>query len=94
MKEIALDQFGEELASLTMRPGLLFGPGVTRAPGILANEFHTVFDRLGVGDLLPRDASDSDYPAAVDAAFERRPDKQELIKDELVWCLKSNLNYF
>ena len=88
MKEIGLDQFGEELASLTMRPGLLFGPGVTRAPGILANEFHTVFDKLGLGDLLRRDASDSDYPAAVDAAFERRPDKQELIKDELVQKIK------
>ncbi|CAD9227679.1 conserved hypothetical protein [Burkholderia cenocepacia] len=89
MRELNLTAFIEELASLSLRPGLLFGPGVTRAPGELATQFHEVFSRLGMAELLPSDAADTDYPEAVDAAAELRPEKQEILKDALLAKLRS-----
>ncbi|KLN57517.1 ATP-binding protein [Variovorax paradoxus] len=83
MNEIDLEAFARELGVLTLRPGLLFGPGVVRAPGDLVSLFREVFERLGMGDLIPRAATDVDCPQALDAAVEARPDKQEVLKTAL-----------
>ncbi|PXX46975.1 ATP-binding protein [Undibacterium pigrum] len=88
MREMDLELFKEELSSLTLRPGLLFGPGVTRVPGELAEAFYDVFARLGFSGILASDASDVDYPAAVDAAFELHPEKHDLLTHALIEKLR------
>lgn len=88
MRELDLGVFNSELSSLTLRPGLLFGPDVTRAPGELALQFYDTFTRLGFSDLMNSDASDVDYPEAVDAAFERAPEKQDLLAHTLIEKLR------
>jgi hypothetical protein len=70
MRELDLTIFTNELASLSLRPGLLFGPGITRAPNELAAQFHEVFAGVGLYDLFGPDGTDVDYPEAVDAAAE------------------------
>lgn len=89
MKELTLAEFQAELASHTLRPGLLFGPGVTHAPGELATEFHKVFDKVGLGHLLGNVSGDTECSLAVDAAFEARPDKQDLLKHALLEKVRS-----
>jgi len=89
MRELDLEVFKSELSNLALRPGLLFGPDVTRAPGELATAFHGVFERLGFSGLLRSDASDVDYPAAVDAALEVSPEKRELLMQSLVEKLRT-----
>lgn len=89
MRELDLAVFTSELSNLALRPGLLFGPGVTRAPGELATGFQDVFARHGLSGLLASDASDVDYPAAVDAALELHPEKHELLTYALIEKLRA-----
>ncbi|CAM5200725.1 hypothetical protein CDEN61S_01087 [Castellaniella denitrificans] len=89
MRELTLGEFTAELEGLSLRPGLLFGPGVTRAPGELASRFHEVFSRLGMAEWLRSDAADTDCPGAIDAAIELRPEKQEILKDALLDKLRT-----
>ena len=89
MRELNLAAFGEELASLTLRPGLLFGPGAIRTTGDLVAEFHKVFSALGMSELLGPDASDADCPAAVDAATEAKPEKLEVLEHALLDKLRA-----
>jgi len=89
VRDLTLAMFTDELASLSLRPGLLLGPGVTRAPGELAAQFHEVFARLGLHDFAGPNATDVDYPEAVDAAAESRPEKQEVLRSALIDKLRA-----
>jgi hypothetical protein len=89
MRELDLTIFTDELANLSLRPGLLFGPGITRAPNELAAQFHEVFAGVGLYDLFGPDGTDVDYPEAVDAAAESRPEKQDILRSALIEKLRA-----